>query len=72
VPYNPYKGKSYAKNGAVMSFYSKSGYIPTKPFPKDTSKYKVSWKSNMEIPKQKVPSHREIKYMRGGDYNDKP
>jgi hypothetical protein len=55
-----------------MSFYSKSGYIPTKPFPKDTSKYKVSWKSNMEIPKQKVPSHREIKYMRGGDYNDKP
>ena len=71
VPYNPYRGKSYAKNGAVMTFYSKSGYIPVKPFPKDTSKHKVYWKSNMEIPKQKVPSHREIKYLRSGDNYEK-
>ena len=70
VPYNPYRGKSYAKNGAVMTFYSKTGHIPLKPFPKDTSK-QVSWKSNAVIPKQKVPSHREIKYMRGGDYSEK-
>lgn len=71
VPFNPYRGKSFAKNGAVMTYYSKCGYIPTKPFPQDTSPYKVSWKSNAEIPKQKIPSHREIKFMRSGDYHEK-
>lgn len=68
IPYNPYRGASYAKNGSVMSFYSQSGFLPKKPFPKDRGFPKVSRTTNMEIKKQKIPLHREIKYMRDGDW----
>lgn len=67
VPYNPYRGASFAKNGCVMSFYSKSGYLPRKPFPNDRGFAKVSWDSQDDTRRQKVPSHREIKYMRDGN-----